>query len=486
MISVPNHLQRLNGNKGGFILLLILILFSCSATKKTLENKNVQIVPSVKDKGMEAESVEEEADVPPLGDTVSPAPRTRGVEPQTKVIPDTIVWTDISDKMPPISSLDEGEVSFDHAIRLKSSYHVKLLIPINSNSTTPPEESRFVHFYAGVLLAMKELAHEGIRLDLDVIDTEEGAWEISDRLDKVLSQRPDVIIGPFDKENLQNIVDTARTLGIPVISPFYTSTKLTQENPFYIQLRPNLKDYIKKSPEYCTSHFDEGEVAVLVRPDQASTSWINYFQDVARTQLKNNRNFYVPYVVTADSMLSGQFAYTRLMENRDIKALIIPNYSYGDESFIYESLRKLMAEKSREIAVIGMPIVFESEKIDFDFYHGLSMKIVMSDFVNTDFRKMGDFRRRYLDEYGHIPTNDAVKGYDLMLYTGRKLWKYGVYFQYYLGEQSEELLQSIFKIEKSYSEDSPLLNDPYKFDFFENKHLDIIEFKGDNWIKIWK
>lgn len=485
MISVLSRLRPLSGNKGGLILIWVVFFFSCSTTRKSVYDKATQIVPSAKEAPEDIAPSNEVFVVESQNDTIISSPQKRSVDIPPQVLPDTIEWTDISDIMLPIKSEARTENFIKPSIQLKSSYNIKLLIPLRSSSASPPEESRYVHFYAGALLALKELAQEGIELHLDVVDTEEGAWKISERLDKVLSPIPDVIIGPFDREGLQAVVDTSRSLGIPVVSPFYTSTKLTQENPYYIQLRPNLKDHFKKLSQYCIHQYKEGEVAVLVRPDQTSTSWINYFQDLARIQLGNNRNFYTPYLVTADSMASGNFAYTRLMADKNIKALIIPNYSYSDEGFIYESLRKLVAEKSRDLDVLGMPVVFESDKIDFDFYHGLGMKIVMSDFVNTDFKKMGDFRRLYLDEYGHIPTSDAVKGYDLMLYTGRKLWRYGVFFQYFLGQQSEELLQSVFKIEKSYSEDSPLLNDPIRFDFFENKHLDIIEFQGDNWVKIW-
>ena len=111
------------------------------------------------------------------------------------------------------------------------------------------------------------------------------------------------------------------------------------------------------------------------------------------------------------------------------------------------------------------------------------MKVVMSDFVDEDHGKIREFRRDFLDKYGEIPDTDAVKGYDLMLYLGRNIWKYGKNFQQYLENEASSYLQSIYDIRKAKSEDSPVAADPDRFDFYENKHLDIIEFRGNKWQK---
>ena len=420
-------------------------------------------------------------------DTVKPVVQPRVTPQKSGLQPDTVVWTDVTASFPPIRDKKlPVKVSFSGEQEKKAEYNIKLLLPFNSNGTSTPEESRFVHFYAGVLLAIEDLDDKGIKLNIDVIDTEEGAWKITDRLDLILKGEIDMIIGPTDKDNLQVIVDTCRSLGLPVVSPYYTSSKMTFENPYYIQLKPNLKEHFRKLSDYCVNNYSQGEVAVLVRSNKQSTSWVDFFQEIAREQTRSKNNFYVPYIVSMESFNPENLAFDKLFADPKIKSVILPNYSFGDEDFVYSALRKLMAEKSREISVLGMPLLFDSDKVAFDFYYGLNMKIVMSDYVNTNHRAMKMFRLRYLDTYGHLPTIEAVRGYDLMLYLGNNIWQYGKNFQFFLSNESEELLQSIFKIEKAYSDDSPIKDDVEKFDYFENKHLDIIEFKGDNWFKVWK
>jgi len=483
MISVQSHQQPLSGNKIVIFLVAVLLLQSCSVSKPVSTSKDAQIVkagnttpPNDKSEPVETRS-EKNKENNKAANTKPAADRDIKV-----ILPvDTILWHDISDKNPPIIIKQKQKVIFAEGLDFKDEYNVKLLIPLNSDAQTFPSESRFVHFYAGVLSALETLDEEDIRLNVRVIDTEEGNYKVKDNLNNLLSDNTDLIIGPFEREDLKILADECKLNSVPLVSPWQTSTKITNENPYYIQMKPNLKEHFLKLAESTATEYQKGEVVIIGKNNKETASWIQYFQEtVAATQ--NIEDFYATYFVSTDSLSVGPSAFTRLFKNNKLKAVIIPNYSYTDEDFIYACLRRLSAEKSgRNISVYGMPILYDSDKIDFDFYNALKMKVVMSDFVDLDQGKIREFRRAYLDMYGEIPSDDAVKGYDLMLYLGRHIWKYGRNFQYYLENEATSYLQSVYDIKKAKSEDSPVSNDPLKFDYFENKHLDIIEFTGNKW-----
>ncbi len=248
-------------------------------------------------------------------------------------------------------------------------------------------------------------------------------------------------------------------------------------------MKPNLKEHFLKLAESSVETFNPGEVVIIGKNNKETNSWIKYFQEAASANSKK-KDFFSTYFVSSDSLNLGPTAFMRMFKNTKLKAVIIPNYSYNDEDFIYACLRRLTAEKgNRQISVMGMPILFDSDKIDFDFYNTLQMKVVMSDFVDENQGKIREFRRDYLDLYGEIPNSDASKGYDLMLYLGRNIWKYGKNFQNFLENEATSYLQSTYDIRKSKAEDSNIMNDSEKFDYYENKHLDIIEFKGNKWLR---
>lgn len=468
MTSAPNHLLQLNGNK--YWLYIYIVLFSCSVPQKTVQTKESQIVIGNKEKVVPTDKEAAKSTTSIQKDTLK--------ESVTKVKIDTVSWKDVSDMNPPVKVTTQVVTNTND---IKPIYNIKLLIPLNSDSYSDPTTSRFTHFYAGLLKALDELELEGIKLNIDVIDTEDGNYKVSENVYNILTADTDLVIGPFEKDDLKLMVEECKIRSITLVSPWQTSTKLTNDNPYYVQIKPNLKDHFVKLADATVKSYQAGEVVIIGKNTKETNSWINYFQQAAAA-VTNNKQFYESYFVTADSLNTGPTAFKRLFKNTKIKAIIIPNYSYSDEDFMYGCLRRLAAEKgNRPISVYGMPIMYDSDKVDFDFYHALQMKVVMSDFVDENYGIIREFRRDFLDKYGEIPNADAVKGYDLTMFLGRNLWKYGRKFQNYLENEITTYLQSTYNIQKAKSEDTSTQSDPLRFDYFENKHLDIIEFKGNKW-----
>ncbi len=481
MISAQNHRQQLNGNKELIFLFLMVSLISCSVPKQITENKDVQIVTSgttvEKNKKTSSEIITK-TDVVKNGEIQ----KTQQNKNSKFIKIDTVKWVDVSYKFPAISWKELKPVEFREGYDFKDKYNVKILIPLNSDENEIPYESRFVHFYAGVLRGLETLDDEGVRLDIKVIDTEEGNLKVSENMNEILDDSTDLVIGPFEREDVKVFADQCKLKSIPLVSPWQTSTKITYENPYYIQMKPNLKEHFLKLASTTSLDYKKGEVAIIGRNNKETISWINFFNE-STSDLSDPKDFFTSYFVLDDSLKSGTVVFNKLYKS-NVKAVIIPNYSYNDEGFIYSCLRKLSAERAgKQISVYGMPILFDSDKIDFDFYHSLNMNVVMSDFIDQDHGQIREFRRDFLNMYGEIPTSEAVKAYDLILYLGRNLWKYGRNFQNYLENEPASYLESSYQIQKATSEDSPIINDPSKFDYFENKHLDIIEFKGNKWQK---
>jgi ABC-type branched-subunit amino acid transport system substrate-binding protein len=439
-----------------------LLISSCSVAKKATENKDVQIV---------------NAGTKPTDNQVV---NKKGSEPGLKI--DTIKWSDTSSKNAPIRIIPQKNVEYRDGLDFKDQYNLTLLIPLNSNGSANPVDSRFVQFYAGFLRGLESLDDEGIKLNVKVIDTEEGTEKISEHAGEILTPSMDLVIGPFDRDDVKVFADECKLKSIPMVSPWQTSTKITNENPYYIQIKPNLKEHFLKLAENTFSNYKKGEVAILGKNNKETVSWINFFQESIKTTYGVDQ-FFNSYFIDTDSLNLGLAVFDKLYKSK-IQAVILPNYSYNDEDFLYSSLRRLTAERNgRHITVYGMPILYDSDKIEFDYYHSLNINVVMSDFVDQDFGTIREFRRNFLNMYGEIPTSEAIKAYDLILFLGRNLWKYGRNFQNYLENDEQTYLQSIYEIKKAKSDDSPIADDPTKFDYFENKHLDIIEFKGNKWQK---
>jgi ABC-type branched-subunit amino acid transport system substrate-binding protein len=471
MTSVPSRLRLLSGNNIS-IFILTYLLSSCTP----------KLVPS----NTPTQEGNTSVSYPPPPKTTPPSAgsntkTTAKTNTSASTIPsvDTVRWV-VDASTPPIISREKKKVVYTDKMDIKEEYNIKLLIPFNANGISSSEmsSSKFVQFYAGVLKAMEVLDDEAIKLNIQVIDADDKSAKIKDKLTSIVNEGTDLVIGPFERDDIKVYAEACKVSAIPLVSPWQTSSKITVENPYYIQMKPNLREHFARISQSVTSEYKKGEVAIIGKNIKETNSWISFFQQSAKEQ-SGVTDFFAKHYVTQDSITQGKNSFGPLFRS-NVKAVVIPNYSYTDEDFIYQCLRRLLAEKGgKSIVVYGMPILYESEKVDFDFYHALNMRIAMSDFVDADQARIQEFRRAFLDQYGEIPTDDAIKGYDLMLYIGRNLWKYGKNFQYQLENEATSYLLSTYNITKAKSEDSPVKDDPNKFDYFENKHLDIVEFKGN-------
>lgn len=197
---------------------------------------------------------------------------------------------------------------------------------------------------------------------------------------------------------------------------------------------------------------------------------------------ENDENHLQEFMLIQDSIDMGETAFDSIFVEDKTNVMIIPNWSYEDEAFIYGALRRLSVEKGMaKVVVYGMPIMIESEKINFDYYNSLNMKVARSKFVDERDGDVIRFKRDFVNTYGALPTDDAYEGYDNLMYIGRNLNEYGKNFQFYLNKDEGYYLQAKYNVTPTII-DSP--DDRLeKINYFENKNVDIIEFKNNIFVR---
>jgi hypothetical protein len=447
MTSAPSLLQQLSGNKLKILIILFIgsFLVSCSSSKEVVRPKR---------------------------DTTSTKKKKRRSS-TTKV--DTVKWTEVSrDKYPPI--VDDGKPK----VNKESFYNAALLVPFNArnynNGDASDENERFIQFYAGVKLGLEKLKSEKINLTLDVLDTEESESKLRAKL-RGLNDKTHIIIGPYDRDLIKEAASFAKRNRIPLVSPWQSSSKIANDNPYYIQLRPDLKDHYDKMVEEVLRKYRPEQIVVLKNENGDDDSRVKYIQDYASSILKSRIAPFKEFSVNEDSLILGEYYMTDLFDELNETVFLIQNYSFDDDDFVYNSLRKLSAAKGlRKATVYGLPLLLDTDRIDFNLYKILNVKVVRSRFVDVQQPDISQFKSTFLREYSALPTEEAYYGYDVIVYFGRALQKFGTEFQFYLDQNEEDLLETSFDIQKTFSTDGRVSDDFRDINYFVNKHLDIIEF----------
>lgn len=460
MISVRNLLPRLSGNSI-WVLILILTIASCGTTKKTPRRTNVppkkdrtQVVrPSTKN---DDKKEKEEGGIAPIN------------KGNTKTNDDPVVKDD--------------PVVFDDGVEKEVSYDVTFIAPFDTKRTSPNQlsEDRFMQYYGGMIMAAEDLADKGATFTFDVADTKDQP--INEVLNNHTSSRTDVIIGPYDRGDLKYAIDFGKRKEIPVVSPWQSLNGVSNPTEYYVQLVPYLTEYYYSIMDHISKHYPKQDVFILGRRSNSKdTKRIAGFQNLARAYYKTSEAKPMHELYAEMSDLDGEDpVFLQHLESRNKTVFLIPHWSGSDYEYVYNLLRRISLEKSlNDVVIYGMFSMLDNPNITFELYNTLNLRVATPNFVDQEKYEVKRFKRDFLNLFGTLPTEDAYEGYDDFMFIGNALYKYGKNFQFHLDKERDILLQSQYDINKVHKDD--------RYDviqYFENKHVDLIEFKKDGFNRV--
>ncbi len=457
MISAPSRQPLSSGNRFYLVgILIVLLLTSCSGGKKVTKSKTKRTGPK-----------------PKLGNLDKKA----GQKATGKV--DTIQWTEID------RTKDYNEAIEDLEMDKRSRYDVRMFFPFGvgqENLSNAMNEStligRMTQYYSGVRLALDKLSSEGVNLDVNVYDSDSG--DFGKKLRECSAA--DVIIGPYDSDQLANAANFGRNNQIPIISPWRFSSKIGKDNPFYVQLMEGQKARYDKIIEDVKSEYRDDQVILIGRNNGRDNRYMNYMQSVGAALNNSRSKPFKEFFIEEDSLMIGETAFDSIFYHDRTTVFVLPNYSSErDEDFVYNTVRKLSGEKGlNKVVLYGMPILVESEYIKFEHYRNLNMRVCVSSFVDKNLPEVKEFRQTYYDMYNDFPSDEAYEGFDMMLFVGRQLNNFGKKFQYFAEEYEASLLQTKYDVQKVYDPDE---GDRFKtIQYFQNRHLYILKFEEDSFV----
>ena len=404
----------------------------------------------------------------------------------TKDRVDTVQWTILSEsEYPPIMS---GNI-LDISPLEREISDVSLLIPFetysNPDTLLSRAEEKFAHFYGGVLIAINELEEADRSLRINVFDTKRNLSKISEILRDPDIRRSDVVIGPYDIDNLKRVAEWGKANNIPILSPWRSSSNIASENLYYYQLRPLIQQYFEAILRDALNKYETDDIYIITRPGKEDRSKIKVLREIhERINPKPISTPISEYQINVDSLQDSEYmVFESLFVKKDKAALIIPNYSSKDSRFVYSVIRKLNAEiQDQEITIYGMPTLVNVDRLDLEFFRSLNLKTVDFKFTDKENPGIKKFTSSYFEKYGQLPTEDSYHGYDTMILISNKseAQKYGGSYN----EISHDLpllsfIANFEKYHKGGTSGSSQYSRYQPGDFMVNSSLRLIEFSNN-------
>lgn len=329
---------------------------------------------------------------------------------------------------------------------LKNSYKVALLFPFQLNEIETKISKRsnqyILDFYEGLKIAVDTLRSRGISLEIFAYDTEKEASIINSIIILPELKTMDLIIGPVFPVQIPIVTTFCQENKIININPFSANSKITENNEFTLLFQPTLEIQAGISARYANEYFRQDSTYSLTYskskykegPKDRTKVIIFYGNEVKDSLLATYHR---------DSCLSNKLNVIHFEKiNRSRVSLL--NSILGDTSklgkinhvFVTTSDEVIAANiiSLIEVSRQNTPVITKSDWLTFNLisYEQFEKRNVF--FIQTDFYDYSsplfkNFKSSFTSRTKIYPTYHAVQGFELMMYFGEALYRYGTYFK---------------------------------------------------------
>ncbi len=406
MISVPNHRQPLSGNNLVICLLAFCLLAACTSQKRAIDKSS-----GVEKDTPKTEEMVEQYD-PVTGEVV--------LVPKSEIKVDTVIWTE--DTTPPLVTDEDIKQRIPTA---ENPAQIALLMPFDAahvglfSDHQDPRLNRYLHYYAGMQLALDELKPLDLPLQFHAYDADAVSNSFAMMSRKPEIAEADVIVGPYDKKDIEAYASFGQANEIMVLSPWRPSFQPETENPFFLQLSPGLDAHVEALTRYIHQQYPDDDVYVVGRDQESEINRIRMFSE-------HELHHFEELIVTDTTPDLLETDLRILMDTLETTVFVLPYYSRSDEAFVNEFMRKLHADSHvRDIIVFGLPQWVGFTNLNPNYMESLHLHLSVTDFIDRAHPGYEPFRQKFFDKYHVVPDINAYMGFDFMEWMARTVSEKG-------------------------------------------------------------
>ncbi|MDY0929490.1 LysM peptidoglycan-binding domain-containing protein [Chryseobacterium sp. CFBP8996] len=278
---------------------------------------------------------------------------------------------------------------------------IVLMLPFGYSTNETQYRAMATDFLTGAKLAIERNASAGQKLDIKIVDSgNEASFKSS--LSQINPNNTDLIIGPFFKSNVIDLLDFTKTQKIPVVAPFANSPELYNYSNLII-VETNNQTYADKIADEVKSVYSNQKIYIVA---DAKKENANYLKSSLE---KNIKNAQITVVNTAaeiqldQNMMTGQSA--------PVIAILA-----SDNDTLGESFSNKVIALSKEVQGIKAFSMYAVPSFDkkVDELSQASLVYLMDRKINTDGSFEKEILAAYKSKYCKTPGKYAVIGFDVV------------------------------------------------------------------------
>jgi LysM repeat protein/ABC-type branched-subunit amino acid transport system substrate-binding protein len=310
------------------------------------------------------------------------------------------------------------------------------------------ESENFIQFYEGVLIAVDSLRKTGMRIRLNVFDTQQNPDSIRKFIyaDKFLET--DLIIGPVYPLVQEEVAAIAAKNRIPVVSPLSSQSRELTSNPYYFQVNPTRDFLAVKTAELIAEEFFNSNF-VVIKTTTGGGLAEEKVVDMVREKLIHSGYWEQPQGMqfhVYDFNMEGPFGFSRILSPEKENVVFVSSLNEGELSVVLSNINNLVGEYS--ITLVGFNRYEQFHSITDEFFHNLKLHYIAPYWVDYSHPETIRFLEKFKKHFHTEPGNFGLQGYDVAFYFLNALRNYGKDFEECLPYQQVHLSQGNYRFEK--------------------------------------
>lgn len=279
--------------------------------------------------------------------------------------------------------------------------NVVLMLPFGYDSGESKYRNMSLEFLSGAKLAIERNAKMGQKMNVKIVDAGSEAT-FKNSLTQINKDNTDLIVGPFFKSSVLEVLDYVKDSKIPVVAPFANAQDLYSYSNLII-VETNEQAFAEKIVQEVKSIYSDQKIYIVSDETKANA---NYIRSGLENILKN------PNIIMVNSATEIQ-TDTNMMTGQQAPVIAILANDNDDIGNDFAKKMIAMSQEVQGIKAFSMHYspIFDKKK---DELGQANLVYLMDRKINTE----GDFEKEILrdfkDKYCKTPSKYAVIGFDVV------------------------------------------------------------------------
>lgn len=276
---------------------------------------------------------------------------------------------------------------------------VVLMLPFGYSTNETQYRGMALDFLTGAKLAIERNARGGQKLDIKVVDSGNEA-SFKNSLTQINPENTDLIIGPFFKSNVIDVLDFTKNQKIPVVAPFANTPELYNYSNLII-VETNNQTYADKIVEEVKAVYSDQKIYVVADTKKENA---NYIKAGLEKAVKN------PNIVIVNSPADIQLDQNMMTGQSAPVIAVLANDDLG------EAFANKVIALSKEVQGVKAFSMFYSPVFEkkVDDLSQASLVYLMDRKINTDGSFEKEILAAYKSKYCKTPPKYAIVGFDVV------------------------------------------------------------------------